>query len=213
LEKQVLSKKPRELLTQGLPETGIEPSEKILDSFISYLLELKKWNKAYNLTALKKDEDIVIKHFLDSLLYLRFIPQGGWSICDMGSGAGFPGIPIAIVRPELNIVLIEPSRKKTAFLRHIKRTLSLKNIEVIEARAEDTHRQFDIAMTRALFEIGELIKKAGHLLKRDGFFILNKGPKFEDEMQRIQGRAMVETLSVGLPLTSVQRNLIKVSLP
>ena len=82
---------------------------------MTYLSELKKWNRAYNLTGLAKDEDIIIKHFLDSLLYLKAIPQGALQVADIGTGAGFPGIPITIIRPEIEMYLIEPSGKKVRF--------------------------------------------------------------------------------------------------
>ena len=199
------------ILTSGLNELGIAYDEAIVQKFETYLHELKKWNRAYNLTSLKTDEEIIIKHFLDSLLYLKVIPEGQLSICDIGSGAGFPGIPMAIVRPDLAVALIEPSRKKTAFLRHMKNRLSLQNVEVIESRVEDIKdRQFDIAVTRALFSVGDLIKKAGHVLKKGGFFILNKGPKFEDEIKDISGDIKFEIFPIALPGAFLQRNLIKV---
>ncbi|MCL4457229.1 MAG: 16S rRNA (guanine(527)-N(7))-methyltransferase RsmG [Nitrospirae bacterium] len=199
------------ILKKGFSELGIKAADDIPGKFETYLHELKKWNRAYNLTALKDDEEIITKHFLDSLLYLKVIPEGQLSICDIGSGAGFPGIPMAIVRPELTVALIEPSRKKTAFLRHMKNRLSLQNIEVIESRIEDVKdRLFDIAVTRALFSVGDLIKKAGHILKEDGFFVLNKGPKFEDEIKDISGDVKFEIFPIALPGASLQRNLIKV---
>ena len=110
-------KKPDELLRDGIIELGFTPSKEQINAFMIYLSELKKWNKAYNLTGLEKDEDIIIKHFLDSLLYLKAIPNGEIRIADIGSGAGFPGIPIKILRPEIEMFLIEPSRKKSAFLK------------------------------------------------------------------------------------------------
>lgn len=201
------------LLIIGLKELGIEPSDTIISRFDKYLFELKKWNRAYNLTALKSDEDIIVKHFFDSLLYLKVMPEGQWNICDIGSGAGFPGMPMAIVRPELNIVLIEPSRKKSAFLRHIKKAFMLNNVEVLEKRVEDVKdRIFDIAVTRALFSIIDLIEKAGHVLRKDGFFILNKGPKLEDEIICLPGNVKFEVVTVTLPCTPLQRNLIKVKI-
>lgn len=201
-------------LQEGLIQLKIEPSADIIEKFSIYLQELKKWNRAYNLTSLKKDEDIIVRHFFDSLLYLEAVPEGRYSICDIGSGAGFPGVPIAIVRPEFEICLIEPSRKKTAFLRHIKRTLKLQNVEILEGRAEDIRdRMFDIGVTRALFSIGELIKKARHMLKKNGFFVLNKGPKFEEEIKEIPQEINIEVVSLVLPKTAIKRNIIKILLP
>lgn len=219
----------KELLIKGLVSLEIGPSDSIINSFANYLHELKKWNKAYNLTALTKDEDIIIKHFIDSLLYLKAIDSDQWPvasdqkpkvsqircsasqcICDIGSGAGFPGAAIAIVRPDLKITLIEPSRKKAAFLRNLKRALSLDNVEVLESRVEDVESGlFDIAMTRALFTISDLIKKAGHVLKENGLFVLSKGPKLEEEIKQLGPGIECEVLTVPLPLTPQQRNIIK----
>ncbi|GER93345.1 16S rRNA (guanine(527)-N(7))-methyltransferase RsmG [hot springs metagenome] len=197
------------LLIKGLKELGIEPSDEIINRFDNYLFELKKWNRAYNLTALKNDEDIIIKHFFDSLLYLRVVPEGQRDICDIGSGAGFPGVPMAIVNTRLNITLIEPSRKKVAFLRHMKKALMLNNIEVLDKRIEDVRNMlFDIAVTRALFNIKDLIKEAGHILKEDGFFVLNKGPRFEDEIIGLPDNVKFEVITITLPCTSLQRYLI-----
>jgi 16S rRNA (guanine527-N7)-methyltransferase len=206
--------KTRALLLNGLIDIQISPTDEILSKFEIFLFELKKWNKTYNLTALKSDEDIVIKHFLDSLLYLRLIPDKPFYICDIGSGAGFPGVPIAIVRSDLKIDLIEPSRKKTAFLRHLKRILSINNIEVLEKRVEDVSEGiYDIALTRALFTIKELIIKARHVLKKDGYFIISKGPKFEDELKTFLENINIEIFPAKLPLTTIERYLIKISLP
>ena len=123
--------KDRQILSAGLRELGIEPTEQILGHFDIYLRELKKWNKVYNLTAITDDREIIVKHFLDSLLYLKAIPDGQVTLCDVGSGGGFPGIPIAIVRRDLLITLLEPSRKKIAFLRQMRRLLSLENVEIL----------------------------------------------------------------------------------
>jgi len=186
-------RKPDELIKDGLIELGLTPSTEQINAFITYLFELKRWNKAYNLTGLKTDEDIIIKHFLDSLLYLKAMPEGKISVADIGSGAGFPGIPIKIIRPETEMYLIEPSRKKSAFLRHIIKELQLKKIEVIEKRIEETKGiqelplSVDVAVTRALFSIKEFIKKASHIVKQGGILILNKGPKVNEEIKALKG--------------------------
>ncbi len=201
-----------ELLERGLRDLGIHPDNTIIIHFKRYLQELRKWNRAYNLTALREEEEIITKHFFDSLLYLRLIPKGKWQICDIGSGAGFPGIPIAIVRPEVVVCLIEPSRKKAAFLRHIKRTLSLTNIEIMQLNVENfSGDPFDIAVTRALFGIKELIKKAGRVLRKDGFFIVSKGPRFEEEIRCVPANVKIVPCVASLPGTSLTRNLLKVT--
>ncbi len=198
-----------ELLRKGLRELGLPETDEIVAKFALYLSELKRWNRAYNLTALTKDEEIVTKHFLDSLLYLRFVPEGPHTICDIGSGAGFPGVPMAIVRQDLTVYLVEPSRKRCSFLRHLKRTLPLPNVEVVEERVEDCRdRICDIAVTRALFSVTDLVREAGHLVRPGGSFILSKGQRLEDETKDLPEGLRVEVARVPLPGTSLTRNII-----
>jgi len=205
------------LFHEGLKELGVPPLNVCVHAFMTYLTELKKWNKAYNLTGLKNDEDIIIKHFLDSLLYLKFMPDGEIKVADVGSGAGFPGIPIKIIRPEIEMYLIEPSGKKSAFLRHIIRQLELKKIEVIEKRIEEIKvnqelpLSVDVAVTRALFTIMDFLKKATHIVKRGGIFILNKGPKMKEELKIISD-IKYEVVAVNLPLTDIKRYIVIVNL-
>jgi 16S rRNA (guanine527-N7)-methyltransferase len=203
------------ILKEGLPSLGITPSDDRIKCFSIYLTELKKWNKACNLTALRNDRDIVIKHFLDSLLYLNPIQEGFVRIADVGSGAGFPGIPMKIVRPDIELYLIEPSLKKAAFLRHISRLLHLKKIEVIEKRVEqvtvyeEIPTTVDVAMTRALFDIKEFVRQASHILNPGGVFILSKGPKVREEMNKT-GDLRYEVLEIPLPFTDIIRYIIVV---
>ncbi|MCC6346290.1 MAG: 16S rRNA (guanine(527)-N(7))-methyltransferase RsmG [Nitrospirales bacterium] len=207
----------RQLLTEGLrtlgPKPGICSADSLVPLFSTYLQELKRWNRAYNLTGLESDRDIITKHFLDSLLYLTFIPEGSGSLADVGSGAGFPGVPLAAVRPELTVVLIEPSRKKTAFLKHLKRVLTLDNVEIVSARVEEMRdRSFDMAVTRALFTLGDFIKKAGHVVKKGGFLLASKGPRLSEELKDLPASARYEIRDIPLPLTSLERHLVRISL-
>jgi 16S rRNA (guanine527-N7)-methyltransferase len=207
----------KELFRKGLKELKYVPETNRQNAFMTYLSELKKWNKAYNLTGLKKDEDIIIKHFLDSLLYLKVMPEGKIKVADIGSGAGFPGIPIKIIRPEIDMYLIESSGKKSAFLRHIIRELQLKKIEVIEKRIEETKVNqeipvsVDVAVTRALFDIKDFIKKASHIVKQGGMLILNKGPKVKEELKMIKD-IKYEIVTVNLPLSDIKRYIVIVNL-
>lgn len=201
---------PEALLTKGLQELSHSYSGEQIGSFMTYLSELKKWNKAYNLTSLKTDEDIIIKHFLDSLLYLKAMPGGAISVMDVGSGAGFPGIPIKIIRPEIVMYLVEPTRKKASFLRHIISALGLEDIEVVEKRVEELDAMdVDVAVTRALFDIGDFCKKVSPVLERGGLAILSKGPKINDEFKKIERKDIDRKVSVlNLPLTDIKRFIV-----
>ncbi len=209
-------KRHDELIKAGIIELGLTPLKVRIDAFMTYLSELKRWNKTYNLTGLRKDEDIIIKHFLDSILYLNVMPDGKIKVADIGSGAGFPGIPIKIIRPEIEMYLIEPSMKKSAFLRHIIRELQLKKIEVIEKRLEEIRvnkelpLSVDIAVTRALFSIKDFIKKASHIVKKGGILILNKGPKVKEEIKILKD-IKYEMLTFCLPLSDIKRYLVVVN--
>jgi 16S rRNA (guanine527-N7)-methyltransferase len=211
-------KKPHELLRDGLLELGLTPSETQINAFMTYLSELKKWNKAYNLTGIKEDKDIIIKHFFDSLLYLKALLEGEIRVADAGSGAGFPGLPIKIIRPEIEMYLIEPSRKKAAFLKHIIRQLGLKKAEVIEKRIEEIRLDqglpefVDAAVTRALFSIKDFIKKASHIVKKGGIFILNKGPKVDEEIHNLIN-IKYEILTFSLPFSDIRRHIVTITLP
>jgi 16S rRNA (guanine527-N7)-methyltransferase len=201
-------KDPAGLLRRGISELAIPFTEEQISAFLIYLEELKKWNRAYNLTGLKKDEEIIVKHFLDSLLFLKVFPHGIKKVADIGSGAGFPGIPIRIVSPDLTLFLVEPARKKTVFLRHIVSKLCLSDTEVIDARIEDIKGlMVDAAMTRALFSVEEFQKKAGRILNKKGVLILNKGPKLQGELKGLD----MENISIAdleLPFQKVIRHLV-----
>lgn len=173
--------------------------EELVDKFTIYLMELKKWNRAYNLTSIDDEKEIVIKHFIDSLLYLYFIPEKPIKIADIGSGAGFPGVPIALVRPYLKITLIEPSWKKSAFLKNIKRRLQLENVEIIQAKVEDVREKFDIVISRALWSIKDFIQNCHHLLNEFGYFLVSKSMKLEEELKELSSQFKTELKEFSLP--------------
>lgn len=201
---------PRALLLEGLKELDINCTPAQVQAFMTYLSELKKWNKFFNLTSLKSDEDIIIKHFLDSLLYLKAMPEGELSVLDVGSGAGFPGIPLKLVRPELMMYLLEPTGKKANFLSHMVKLLGLNNTEVIGKRVEALEAmEVDLAVTRALFDIKDFCKKLAPVLKRGGTLVLSKGPKVDEELKAIEGKDLdCRVLTVGLPLTDIKRFIV-----
>lgn len=206
---------PEAIVREGLEELSVACTRKHIRLFLTYLTELKKWNKAYNLTSLKTDEDIIIKHFLDSLLYLRALPQGTTRIMDVGSGAGFPAVPIKIVRPEIVLYLVEPSRKRANFLRQIVRLLGLVDAHVVEKRIEDIDSLIvDVAVTRALFDIKEFSLKVLPLIRKGGSLIMSKGPKVNEELKELEGRNLAyELLTVPLPLSETKRVIVTIKKP
>ena len=200
----------RDLLREGLKELGIEVVTKQADTFLLYLEELKKWNRAHNLTGLKTDREIVIKHFLDSLLFLKVLPPSARSVADVGSGAGFPGIPMKIIMPGIRLYLIESSLKKAVFLRHVCHLLSLENCTVISQRLEEVDElKVDAVVTRALYGAGEFVEKAARLLNEHGVLILSKGPKVGEESPG-EKHYSLSVEPVILPLLKLKRNLITV---
>lgn len=197
-----------QLLRNGLEALKVSSTEQQIDLFLTYLAELKKWNKAYNLTALKTDEDIIVKHFLDSLLFGKVMPPEIQSVADIGSGAGFPGIPLKIINPNLKMFLIEPVKKKALFLQHICAKLNLDNTEIIDKRIEEIEDiKVGVAVTRALFSIKDFIDKAGNILKQDGILVLSKGPKLDEELKEaILENVVIKDLE--LPYLNLIRHLV-----
>jgi len=160
------------LLTAGLKKLGIDCS---IDSYMQYLQLLQTWNRTYNLTAIRDLEAMVTRHVLDSLAILPWIV--GNNILDVGSGAGLPGIPIALARSDLHIVLLDSNGKKTRFLQEVRRILNLPNIDIVQARAEDYHTTilFDTIMSRAFTQLPQMLAWTQHLLKPNGIWLAMKG--------------------------------------
>ena len=201
------------LLKAGLEELGLGYSEKQVHAFITYLEELKRWNKAYNLTALKTDRDIIIKHFFDSLLFAKALPPEASTLADIGSGAGFPGIPIKIMFPNLSVFLIEPTQKKTIFLRHICSKLQLLNIEIIDKRIEEVKGlTVDVAVTRALYSVKEFIEKTKDIISANGILILSKGPGLEKELEGLD-QVGISISDLKLPVENIIRHMVVVRVP
>lgn len=172
--------------------------------------ELKEWNKVHNLTSIKDDRDIVVKHLLDSCLYLTALGPKVWSVADVGSGAGFPGIPIKVMRPELEVFLIEPTKKKCTFLRHVIQKLRLEGITVIDLPVDQVRQvKVDAAVTRALFSVKDFSRAAKGIVNAGGVFVLSKGPKYEEELAGVKTGYKVST--VELPHSGgIKRYIIKV---
>jgi 16S rRNA (guanine527-N7)-methyltransferase len=173
---------PREALTIGAKELGITLSEKQVNSFFIYFIELKKWNNKINLTSIRDERDIVIKHGLDSLSFtLGIALDSSVNLLDLGSGAGLPALPIKITYPEVAVTLVESVKKKASFLRHIIRLLALNKIDVIDRRIEELpvsyQAMFNVVTARAFTDMKSVLSIGVPFLKPGGLVILSRGPE------------------------------------
>jgi len=171
------------LIVDGLNELGYENDVLLIEKLEIYLATLKKWNKVYNLTAINEDSEIITKHFLDSLSVNGFI-QNSQRILDVGTGAGFPGLILAIFNPDKSFVLVDGVSKKISFLQEMIGKLNLKNVMAVHIKVEEykVTEQFDIIISRAFAEIKKMIKLTKHLIKVNGKFIAMKGPDVMNEL-------------------------------
>jgi len=208
----------RELLIEGAEAFGIRLIEKQVGAFDLYLRELLKWNQKINLTAIRSEKGIVLKHFLDSLSVTPYLSKTA-SLLDIGSGAGFPGIPLKIVQPSLEITLIDSVRKKVDFQRHIIRMLGLKQIEAIHGRIQEKeiHQslagRFDAVISRAFSDLQTLLLLAFPVLRKGGMLFAMKGeleregtglfPKGKETQYRLK-----RTTSFLLPGSSFKRSIL-----
>ena len=214
-----MSDERESIIRTGAREVGVFLNEKQIQLFLIYLRELKEWNQKVNLTSLKKDTAIIKNHFIDSLTIIPHLPSAN-SLLDMGSGAGFPGVPLKIARPLLHITLLEATRRKANFLRHLIRTLALSHITALEGRAEaltaheHPHPLFDVVISRALSRLKTFLLLGAPLVKKGGYLVAMKGAKAEEELRESQEtiRNLSFTVSrkkeVHLPGSKKKRSLI-----
>lgn len=198
---------PEAVLTAGLAEMNIEVTPAAKQQLLAYLALLQKWNKVYNLTAVRDPVDMVTLHLLDSLSVLPYIKTG--KMLDVGSGGGLPGIVMAIMKPDLQVTTIDTVQKKAIFMRQVKGELGLTNLEVVHARVEQYRpaEKFDAIISRAFSEIGLLIKLTQHLLAPHGQWLAMKGvvPHHEFEGLNIQPKEIIPLKVAGL---QAERHLV-----
>jgi 16S rRNA (guanine527-N7)-methyltransferase len=205
---------PRELLNNGSIKLGITLTVEQTNSVFIYLAELKKWSQKINLTAIKDERDIVIKHVLDSLSYLHgFTAAPGLRLLDMGSGAGFPALPIKIACPGISITMVDSVKKKASFLRHIIRTLKLTETAVIDTRTKElpVHflATFDVVTARAFADMKSAIAEGMPLLKPGGIMVLSRGPEEtikERDLVRA-GVSLERRVDLTLPYSDYKRTI------
>ena len=163
---------------------GVALTDEMADKLLKYQALMIKWNRTYNLTAIRDPEEMLVHHLLDSLVVAPLLPHGPITLADVGSGGGLPGIPLAIARPEIQVTLIETSSKKSAFQQQVKIELGLSNVSVYSGRVEDykTKQSFDAVISRAFAEIKDFVNWSGELAKPEGRLYAMKGQYPEAEI-------------------------------
>lgn len=176
-------------IQQGAAELKVPVTEGMLHGFAEHARLLAVWNRKVNLTAITDPREVAVKHFVDSLAPVPWLPHGA-TVLDIGSGAGFPGIPVKVVRPDLRVVLVDAVRKKVSFLQQVIRSLELTGISARHARAEalagepEMAGAFDVVICRALSELADFVALASPLMAPGGLAAALKGRVSRDELDR-----------------------------
>ena len=197
-------------LSAGMAELGVANAEQILPACRRHIELLSDWNRSYNLTAIRSPEAMVAKHVLDSLSIAGFVQ--GTRVVDLGTGAGFPGVPLALSRPELQVCLLDANLKKIRFVRHLIAELALNNVTAVHCRAEHykTSERFDTAVARALGSLKVLVELAMPLLREKGIILAMKGRYPAEEISEIDEDFSVAVHKMTVPGLEEQRTLVTI---
>lgn len=208
----------KRLLVEGAKAFGIDLDEGKIEAFELYLKELLKWNRKVNLTAIRSEKGVLLKHFLDSLSVTPYLPERSF-ILDIGAGAGFPGLPLKIVRPTVELTLIDSVRKKVDFQRQVIRILGLKGVRAIHGRVQeerilrDLGGRFDIILSRAFSDLQTFLALSLPFLKKAGTVIAMKGAVKDEEIKHLTGTEgspyrLQKNVSLILPFSSFKRTIL-----
>ena len=212
----------RELLVNGAADLGVCLNDAAVDRLFAYKEFLKEYNKKVNLTSIVDDEEIVVKHFLDSLTLVSELASGGRKVIDIGSGAGFPGVVLKIVMEDLDLVLMDSLNKRIRFLNELVGMLGLGGVRCVHGRAEELARRpeyregFDFAVARA---VANLTKLSGYCLpyvRVGGMFIAMKGRNYHEDVSEADGAIkslggkILEVKEIGLPGSDIVHSIIKI---
>lgn len=194
-------------LARGVAELGLDIDPATQRRLLDYLALLEKWNKVHNLTAVRDPAEMVTLHLLDSLSVLPHIKSG--RLLDVGSGAGLPGIPLALVRPDVQVTVMDSSHKKASFMRQAKAALGIPNLEVVCGRVEEfrPEAKFDMVISRAFSDLAEFVRLTGHLRAENGVWLAMKGVHPYDELAQVKEFAS-EVVPLRVPGLDAQRHLV-----
>ena len=189
----------KNVIVEGARSLGINVQADQADQFAAHVLILKEWNQKINLTAIDSPMDMAVKHFLDSIISSRYIEPGS-RLLDVGSGAGFPGIPLKVMIPSLDVTLVDATRKKVSFLNHVIRQLHLGHIRAIHSRIEDLKQEwgggFDVIVCRAFSSLDDFSEKSLPLLAPGGLLLAFKGKELATDLAQVSTRKGTEVLLV-----------------
>ncbi len=197
-------------LQNGAKTLGLVLNDATNARLLDYIALIEKWNKVHNLTAVREPQEMVTLHLLDSLTIVAHVPQGA-RVIDIGSGAGLPGIPLAIAREDVSVTLLDSNHKKAAFLRQAKSELKLDNVSVIADRVEDVKpaELFDIVVSRAFSDLPDFVAAARHLLAPQGTMLAMKGVYPYEEIAKLPASVVLDkVLPLQLPGSDAQRHLV-----
>ena len=201
-------------LKEGAAALGLDLSEAQVDKLMAYQALLAKWNKVYNLTALRDPAQMMTHHLLDSLSAMTAF-AGAQRVLDVGAGGGLPGIVLAIwaaeAQPQMHITLVDTVQKKTAFLNQVKAQLQLGNVTVLHARVEQlpVEQQYDVITSRAFAELKDFVTWSNHLLQQGGKYIALKGVLPQEEIERLPAGWKVQSIRpLQVPGLDAERHLI-----
>lgn len=216
MSKQINTEKLYEKLEQALKTPAfqaIEINEKQKQQSIQLILELHKWNKAYNLTSIKALDEMLIKHLLDSFVVSPYLH--GKHIIDVGTGPGLPGLPLAILNPEKQFVLLDSLGKRISFIKQVVHLLGLTNVTAVQSRIEDYQAEplFDSVISRAFASFSDMLLWCQHVVSPQGKFLALKGKIIEEEFEAIPKQFDVEKIiELKVPFLDASRHLVQIKL-
>lgn len=212
-----------DLMSTAAKDVGIELTKEQYEKFIKYMRLVQEWNEKINLTAITEDNEFVKKHFIDCIKAFKSSAiKEAKTLIDVGTGAGFPGLPIAILSPETKVTLLDSLNKRINFLNTVVRELELKNVTTIHSRAEDGARkpelreQFDVATSRAVANMAVLSEFCMPFVKKNGYFVALKGPSIEEELEggnnaiKTLGGELKNIIEVEVEGTNLNHNIVEV---